>query len=171
MAAAINIPLTDKWKAEINRERLERDLAVIVQNPSLLIQAETKSGKSGDGDASTQVEKGKRYFEDIHGSYLSNFTFVPAISMPDPVNQVNLKPHQADNCLEYYLRDANFQGNSAEVQWWSSLKSKTEPHGSASQDEYEDIVKRLILHSSLTLTTLPQQLSRQTHLCHLIVLR
>ena len=173
-ALNINPPLTSDWRREINRTIRETDLITVVKDPSVVIQAETKSGvKSYEGKAELQLKKGKTYFESNHGQDLTAFTFLPVISLPDPSG--NLRPNQAANCLEYYLWDADFQAfsqNNTKVQtWFNNLKRKTNPNSPASQDQYETLVKRLTLHSALTLTTLPQQISVNSPDSHLVILR
>ena len=176
MSRALNLPLTaSNWKSEINKARREMDLALVIQDISLVVQVETKGGdkKSDEGKAVNQVEEGKKYFERNHGKYLKDFTFLPVLSMPSALLEVTWPKEKAANCKEYYARDSDFPAFSA---WWNDLLVKAAANGctmagSANQAEYENLLRRLILHSSLALTSLYQQRSILVTNTHLIVLR
>ena len=166
MSDALNIPLTDDWRHEINHQRHEIDLVLIIKDLSLLVQEETKAGqKSEEEKAVRQVEWGKEYLERTHGQFLQNLTYLPALAMPNPA--LRMPPHRAANCSGYYLRDSNFPTFGA---WWNKFLTMADGLQVLDQDEYEAIVQRLILHSSLAFTSLPQQLSMMRG-THLILLR
>ena len=176
MSRALNLPLTDSnWKREINKARREMDLAFVIQDISLVVQAETKGGdiKSDEGKAVNQVEEGKKYFEKNHGKFLKDFTFLPVLSMPSARLEKTWPKEKAANCKEYYARDSDFPAFSA---WWNDLLVKAAANGcriqgSADQADYENLLRRLILHSSLAFTSLYQQRSNLMTDTHLIVLR
>ena len=176
MSQALNIPLTaSNWKAEINKARREMDLALVIQDISAVVQVETKGGdkKSDEGKAVSQVEAGKKYFEKNHGKFLKAFTFLPALSMPSALLEVTWPQEKAANCKEYYARDSDFADFST---WWNDLIAKAVSNGcptavSADQGDYEILLRRLILHSSLAFTSLYQQRSILVTDTHLIVLR
>ena len=172
MSDALNMELTADWKREINSSRHEMDLALVIQDLSLLVQVETKGGrKSTEATAVRQVEWGKGYLERSHGQLLQDFTFLPVLAMPNPA--LKMRKTEAANCPEFYLMDDDF---SAFQSWWEQLtKAKAGTLVCADQDKYEAVLRRLVLHSSLAFTSLPQQLSTVSgsHMIdtHLIMLR
>ena len=137
------------------------DLALVIRDISLVAQVETKGGdkKSDEGKAVNQVEQGKKYFERNHGKFLKAFTFLPALSMPSAYLELTWPKDKAANCKEYYARDSDFPTFST---WWNDLIMKAAANGcktavSADQGDYEILVRRLILHSSLAFTSLYRQ--------------
>ena len=176
MSRALNIPLTtSNWKAEINKARREMDLALVIQDISLVVQVETKGGdiKSDEGKAVNQVEEGKKYFERNHGKFLKDFTYLPVLSMPSALLEMSWPKEKAANCQEYYARHSDFPAFST---WWNDLIVKAAANGcmttvSADHADYETLLRRMILHSSLAFTSLYQQRSILVIDTHLIVLR
>ena len=86
--------------------------------------------------------------------------------MPSP--GLKMSKRQAANCPEFYLMDQDFKDVD---KWWDEFKAKAGSLICADQDDYETLVKRLVLHSSLALTILPQQMSSLLKDSHLIILR
>ena len=170
LSDALNIPLTSDWQKEINMSRHEIDLLMVLKDISGVVQVETKGGKkSSEEKAVAQVEWGKQYLEKTHGTHLHNFSFRPALCMPNPA--LGMQRYQAANCPEFYILNDDLINSTTFETWWSNFTSKTGSQTSAPEDEYKVLVRRLILHSSLALTSLYQQLSTLLRDTHLIMLR
>jgi hypothetical protein len=124
----------------------------------LLMLIEVKGGKPGNFE--TQFRCCKKYMERSHGTFLNNIEFRPVLARNIAVAQL---------CDQFQFDIPNIVGNSSFDTWWqNTLPQKQKGVG---PDEMTPLLKRLLMTSSLVLTSLPQQLSSATPDSHLIILR
>jgi len=127
---------------------------------SWIVQVETKGGKR-EGNVGKQFKNFKKYMERTYGSLLEDLDFVPVLAK----NQYTVT---GTMCDAYVI---NIDETQEKFNCWleSSRKQLVEPKGEMVR--FKELVKRLLMTTSLVLTSLPQQLSQNTPDSHLILLR
>lgn len=157
----LNAPDTD-WKKHMNKHRREHDLVMVLGVFKLLMLIEVKGG--APGNFGKQFRCFKDYMERSHGTFLDNVHFLPVLARSIDVSNL---------CKDYQFAIQNVAGNvgspSLET-WWDTYLPPQNQMGVV-PDEMTPLLKRMLMTSSLVLTSLPQQLSSLTPDSHLIILR
>eukprot|EP00092_Neocalanus_flemingeri_P007240 GFUD01007819.1.p1 GENE.GFUD01007819.1~~GFUD01007819.1.p1 ORF type:complete len:462 (+),score=70.07 GFUD01007819.1:51-1436(+) len=148
------------WRKQINKNRQEKDLVIIFGCFSFVLQVETKGGIR-QGNVEQQFRTFKAYLERTHGTLLKNLKFLPVLAK-HPETQVG------QWCTDYLLDISSSVSQFS--QWWENFLP-IEVQAEASTESFEKLVKRMLMISSLVLTSLPQQLSQNSPDSHLIILR
>eukprot|EP00092_Neocalanus_flemingeri_P012618 GFUD01013599.1.p1 GENE.GFUD01013599.1~~GFUD01013599.1.p1 ORF type:complete len:459 (+),score=68.80 GFUD01013599.1:55-1431(+) len=148
------------WRKQINKNRQEKDLVIIFGCFSFVLQVETKGGRR-QGNVEQQFRTFKAYLERTHGTLLKNLKFLPVLAK-HPETQVG------QLCKDYLLDISSSADQFG--QWWKNFLH-LEAQAEASTESFEKLVKRMLMTSSLVLTSLPQQLSQNSPDSHLIILR
>ena len=131
----------------------------------LLLLIEVKGGDK-PGNFETQFRCYKEYMERSHGDHLGNLNFLPVLARHGKTAVDQL-------CSRFQFdipsQDADLQSNSSFDSWWQTFLPQDQKAIPA--DEMTPLLKRMLMTSSLVLTSLPQQLSQATPESHLIILR
>ena len=134
---------------------------LVLGDLSVIAQVEVKGGNS-QGNAEEQFQTFRDYLERSHGTFLQDLSYVPVLAKNTTTNTGK------QNCEKYEL---NITSSTAEFEsWWQDLMDK-EFNSEISQVKFEDIVKRLIMMSSLVLTSLSMEITMNSPDSHLIILR
>jgi len=133
---------------------------VIFGDFSWIVQVETKGGNT-QGNVEEQFDNFKNYMERTYGTLLENLDFVPVLAK----NQSTATGKMCDD----YVIDIEFNIDQFNCWLESSRKQLVEQKGK--MVNFKELVKRLLMTTSMVLTSLPQQLSQNTPDSHLILLR
>ena len=134
---------------------------LVLGDLSVIAQVEVKGGNS-QGNVEQQFQTFRDYLERSHGTYLQDLSYVPVLAKHTTTKT------SKQFCEKYEL---NIKSSTAEFEsWWQNFMQQ-EFNSEISQDKFEDIVKRLIMMSSLVLTSLPMEITMSSPDSHLIILR
>ena len=153
----------EDWRRQINKNRRENDLVMVLHTScNRIVHVETKGGQS-QGNAEKQFRMLKKWMELHHGAFLTNSVYVPILAKH---KNTGTAPLCDGFKLDIDTEDVDFD------HWWNDFQYLVDPiPPQASQEEFEYLVKRLLMNSSLVLTSLAQQLSQNTPESFLIILR
>lgn len=139
-------PHLEHWRKQINRTRREKDLVMVVGKYSSVIEVEVKSGTNVD-KAVKQMKQFYDYMGEFHGPQVKKFHFLPIVAKSPDVSSQTL----CNDCqLDIDSSTADFDGFWLHDRFESLLNNRA-----TTSEECKTLIKRLLLVSSLVLTSLP----------------